>query len=239
MTTASLALCFDAPLQSWGTRSRGIIRDTTREPTKSGVVGLLAAALGKHRGDDEATEALANLHMAVRVDREGILERDYHTTQNVPTTEGKGHRTVVSERYYLADALFLVVLEGDPALLQELHDRVDRPHWPLFFGRRAFVPARPLLTREALSEQPAADVIATHSWLEIDVDVRNTERLRPATDRAPLRTVTDCTPTTPGAEPRHDHPVSIAQRTFRTRHVLVADTDLTDEMIRTGETSCS
>lgn len=237
MTTASLALCFDAPLQSWGTRSRGVIRDTTREPTKSGVVGLLAAALGKDRGDDEATRTLANLHMAVRVDREGILERDYHTTQNVPTTEGKGHRTVVSERYYLADALFLVVLEGNSALLEELHDRVDRPHWPLFFGRRAFVPARPLLTRQALSEQPADEVILAHPWLETDADVRKTERL--ATNRTPLRTVIDSTPTASGAEPRQDHPISIARRTFRTRHVLVSHTDLTDEMIRAGETSCS
>ncbi|GAA1314536.1 type I-E CRISPR-associated protein Cas5/CasD [Saccharothrix xinjiangensis] len=235
--TTSLALCFDAPLQSWGTRSRGIIRDTTLEPTKSGVVGLLAAALGKHREDDQATERLAALRMAVRVDREGILERDYHTTGNVPTTEGRGHRTVVSERYYLADALFLVVLEGDPVLLEELNDRVDRPHWPLFFGRRAFVPARPLLTNRALSTEPADTVIATHPWLETDPDTRKAERLN--TDRAPLRTVTDCGPATPRAEPRHDHPVSIARRTFRTRHILVASTDLTDEMIRTGETSCS
>lgn len=45
----SLALCFDAPMQSWGTRSRGVIRDTTSEPTKSGVVGLIAAALGISR----------------------------------------------------------------------------------------------------------------------------------------------------------------------------------------------
>ncbi|WP_433270618.1 type I-E CRISPR-associated protein Cas5/CasD [Actinosynnema sp. CS-041913] len=236
--TTSLALCFDAPLQSWGTRSRGIIRDTTREPTKSGVVGLLAAALGAPRDDDETTQQLAALHLAIRVDREGILERDYHITQNVPTTEGKGHRTVVSERYYLADALFLVVLEGDPTLLEQLHERVDRPHWPLFFGRRAFVPARPLLTHQALSTLPAATVVAMHPWLETDPDTRKAERLN--TGRAPLRTITDCTPTTPGAHPRHDHPISIARRTFRTRHVLNTTTDLTDAMIRTGEpTSCS
>ncbi|MEV0680105.1 type I-E CRISPR-associated protein Cas5/CasD [Actinosynnema sp. NPDC050436] len=236
--TTSLALCFDAPLQSWGTRSRGIIRDTAREPTKSGVVGLLAAALGARRDDDETTQRLAALHLAIRVDREGILERDYHTTQNVPTTEGKGHRTVVSERYYLADALFLVVLEGDPDLLHQLHDRADRPHWPLFFGRRAFVPARPLLTEDALTAAPAAEVISTHRWLEADPDAIKAARL--GADRVPLRTITDCEPAKHGAQPRHDHPVSIAQRTFRTRYVLNATTDLTDALIRAGEsTSCS
>ncbi|MEU5693591.1 type I-E CRISPR-associated protein Cas5/CasD [Actinosynnema sp. NPDC020468] len=235
--TASLALCFDAPMQSWGTRSRGVIRDTTREPTKSGVVGLLASALGIRRGDTKALAGLADLRMTVRVDREGILERDYHTTQNVPTTEGKGHRTVVSERYYLADALFLVVLEGDPALLTRLHGCVDRPQWPVFFGRRAFVPARPLRTADSLSDVPAGEVVATHPWLEIDPDAREAERRRAR--RTPLRTVSDCAPTDPRAEPRHDHPVDFASRAFRTRHVLVDTTELTDDMIGAGGPLCT
>ena len=34
------------PMQSWGSQSRFSHRDTEREPTKSGVVGLLSAALG-------------------------------------------------------------------------------------------------------------------------------------------------------------------------------------------------
>jgi CRISPR system Cascade subunit CasD len=140
---ASLALCFDAPMQSWGIRSRGIIRDTMPEPTKSGVVGVVAAALGIDRNDDAALAEVARLRLAVRVDREGVMERDYHTTQNVPTTQGTGHRTVVSQRYYLADALFLVVLEGDERLLTRVAAAVERPHWRLCFGRKAYVPARP------------------------------------------------------------------------------------------------
>ena len=108
----SIALCLDAPMQSWGTRSRGSIRDTAREPTKSGVVGLIAAALGVPRDESDCLAELSTLRMGVRVDREGILERDYHVTQNVPTTSGSGHRTALSHRYYLADAVFLVVLVG-------------------------------------------------------------------------------------------------------------------------------
>ncbi|GAB3910514.1 hypothetical protein GCM10027612_86460 [Microbispora bryophytorum subsp. camponoti] len=138
--TLSLALCLDAPMQSWGIRSRFTMRETTREPTKSGIVGLLGAALGIPRDDEKELGRLAGLRMAVRVDREGILERDYHTAQNVPTTAGTGHRTVVSERYYLADALFLVVLEGDEATLTKAAAAVQRPHWPLCFGRKPFVP---------------------------------------------------------------------------------------------------
>lgn len=235
----SMALCFDAPMQSWGIRSRGTIRDTTTEPTKSGVVGLLAAALGAEREDDRLTKELAALHMAVRVDREGILERDYHTTQNVPTTLGTGHRTVVSERYYLADALFLVVLEGDRALLERLHTAAAHPHWPLYFGRRAFVPARPIVTTHSLRDQTAADVVRTYPWLETqphirDVELRNTNRLD-------LRTIADCPPHTDNAELRQDHPISFAQanRRFGTRTVLTGHTELTDQLITAGEARCS
>lgn len=237
----SLALCFDAPMQSWGTRSRGIVRDTTAEPTKSGVVGLLAAALGISREDDDAVAELAQLQLAVRVDREGILERDYHTTQNVPTTHGTGHRTVVSERYHLADALFLVVLQGEESLLTRIATAIDRPHWPIFFGRRAFVPARPLLLPHSAQPvtAPAEEVLNHHPWLEMSESVRDNESAK--TERIGLRTVIDCPANTPDAEIRHDHPLSFAEgrRRFTTRTVLVNQVPLIDSMITTGDTSCS
>lgn len=245
--TTSLALCFDAPMQSWGTRSRGVIRDTATEPTKSGVIGLLAAALGRPRDDDAAVARLAELRLAVRIDREGILERDFHTTQNVPTTAGTGHRTIVSERYYLADALFLVVLEGDPEMLTALHEAVQRPHWPLFFGRRAFVPARPLVSPfegatlrsgAGLLEQPAEQVLNNHPWLELCDSTRRSELAK--TERITLRTVVECPLNTAGAEVRLDHPVSFVQgnRRFRPRTVLAGQIPLTAEMISAGDVAC-
>ncbi|MBB5801240.1 CRISPR system Cascade subunit CasD [Saccharothrix ecbatanensis] len=233
--STSLALCFDAPLQSWGTRSPGTLRDTAAEPTKSGVVGLLAAALGVHRDDHDAITDLAALTLAVRIDREGILERDFHTTQNVPTTLGKGHRTVVSERYYLADALFLVIVEGKPELLRQLSYAIDSPCWPVFFGRRAFVPARPLLTRTGLTNQPAIQVLSTHPWLENDPDIRTSESDK--TERVPLRTVIDCEAVTAGAVLRRDHPISFTHgdRRHGHRYILPGTTPLTDPMINDGD----
>jgi len=47
------------------------------EPSKSGVVGLLCAALGRPRAADGSD--LAALRMGVRVDREGVLKVDYQT----------------------------------------------------------------------------------------------------------------------------------------------------------------
>jgi CRISPR system Cascade subunit CasD len=233
----SLVLCFDAPMQSWGLRSRGILRDTAMEPTKSGVVGVLAASLGIKRGDEKQLAELAALRLGVRVDREGLLERDYQTAGNVPTTSGTGHRTVVSERYYLADALFLIALEGPRDVLASLGKAVEKPRWPVFLGRRAFVPARPLLV--GFENATAEEVLRTYRWLE------HPKKLRPFgfTDQREvgLRTVTDCKPTSPGAELRHDVPLSFASgtRRFATRSVRVGEVPLTEDMITAGENACS
>src|SRR5215203_1332100 len=96
-----LLIRLTGPMQSWGVQSRFGVRDTGLEPSKSGVVGLLCAALGRPRGEPVAD--LAALERGVRVDREGRLMRDYHTAQNVLRADGSGRQdTVVSQRYYLA-----------------------------------------------------------------------------------------------------------------------------------------
>ena len=83
---ATLLLRLAAPLQSWGADSKFEIRKTNREPTKSGVLGLLAAALGVRRDDDEGLQELKTLRFGVRVDQEGGLLVDFHTANN-PTPQ--------------------------------------------------------------------------------------------------------------------------------------------------------
>jgi len=251
VSVRTLALCFDAPMQSWGVRSRGNIRDTGREPSKSGVVGLIGAALGVARDDTAQIAELARLRMGVRVDREGILERDYHVVQNVPTTAGSGHRTAVSHRYYLADALFLVVLESeDLAVLTRIADGLRKPVWPLFFGRRAFVPARALVSSGQPGEPRSGlglldgsleSVIAEHPWLEDRAEVRDGQLKTPIDDRAPLRAVIDGQAADPAAEIRPDMPISFdqANRRFATRAVRTSYLPLTDQLIRYEEVPCS
>jgi len=154
--TATLLLRLQGPLQSWGTTSRFDERDTQLEPSKSGVLGLLCAALGRDRG--EPVDDLAALRMGVRVDREGVPMRDYQTATgvliagNAKADEG---RTVVSPRFYLADAVFLVGLQGeDVALLQQLHKALQHPVWPLALGRKSFVPSAPVFLPDGLVQQP-------------------------------------------------------------------------------------
>lgn len=142
--SVTLRIRLVGPQQAWGTRSRFDIRDTEIAPTKSGVVGLLAAALGLSRNTD--VSHLADLRMGVRTDRLGVRMNDYHTALDVVTSDGKPSKdAVVSNRAYLADAAFLVGLEGeDQKLLEELQGALIDPHWPLALGRRAFPPSLPV-----------------------------------------------------------------------------------------------
>lgn len=153
---ATLLLRLQGPLQSWGTTSRFDERDTQLEPSKSGVVGLLCAALGRDRR--EPVDDLAALCMGVRVDREGVPMRDYQTATGVliaGSAKADEGRTVVSPRFYLADAAFLVGLEGeDEALLQRLHQALRQPVWPLALGRKSFVPSCPVWLPDGIVAQP-------------------------------------------------------------------------------------
>ncbi|MCY1273395.1 hypothetical protein D9M68_277580 [compost metagenome] len=163
---ATLLLRLQGAMQSWGTTSRFDERDTQLEPSKSGVLGLVCAALGRDRR--EPLDDLATLRMGVRVDREGMPMRDYQTATGVLIASGKADlkRTVVSPRYYLADAAFLVGLEGeDCALLERIRQALFSPVWPLALGRKSFVPGRPVALADGLREEPLEQALAGYPRL--------------------------------------------------------------------------
>ena len=107
---------------------------------------------------------LAALRMGVRVDREGVPMRDYQTAIGVISATGKPNKNaVVSPRYYLADAAFLVGLEGGyKALLQQIEAALRSPHWPLALGRKSCVPTAPVGLPGGLREQPLMQALL--SW---------------------------------------------------------------------------
>jgi len=163
---ATLLLRLQGPMQSWGTTSRFDERDTQLEPSKSGVLGLICAALGRDR--HEPVEDLAALRMGVRVDHEGMPMRDYQTATGVLIATGKSdlRRTVVSPRYYLSDAAFLVGLEGaDEALLTRIHAALRAPHWPLALGRKSFAPGMPVWLPDGLSPLSLEQALAQYPRL--------------------------------------------------------------------------
>lgn len=168
----TLLLHLVGPMQSWGTTSHFDQRDTGKEPSKSGVVGLIAAALGIDRENWMDLEPLTRLSMGVRHDRSGVPKRDYQTagcaaTDTIIKADGSQSTDgVVSQRFYLADAAFLVALEGDDrALLERVHAKFRNPTWPLALGRKSYVPSEPIWIENGLQDAPLRDVLSQWPWI--------------------------------------------------------------------------
>lgn len=152
---STLLLRLAAPMQAWGAEAKFERRTTQREPTKSGVTGLIAAALGRKR--NESVDDIAALRFGVRADRPGELLRDYHIANRV-----KPDPPYVTQRYYIADAIFVAGLEGDDELLEKIEAALQRPMYPLFLGRRSCPPSgrvslgirRNMTLEQALENEP-------------------------------------------------------------------------------------
>lgn len=133
----TIILKFAGPLQSWGTNSHFETRHTDFHPSKSAVIGLLAAALGYRRDDDQHIQTLNKIDFAVRVDQPGNLLRDYHTARKYKDN-GSFETTYVTDRYYLEDAVFLIAISHtDDAFMQSIEEGLRYPYFQLFMGRRA------------------------------------------------------------------------------------------------------
>lgn len=212
-------LRLEGPLQSWGLQSRHRVRETGLQPTKSGLIGLVACCMGRRRG--EPLDDLAALTMGVRVDRPGILLRDYHTVgakAGVMSADGKIKKTpktgqletLVTDRFYLCDASFLAVLAGDGNVLNEVERALRRPVWIPFLGRKSCPPSVPVFIER--DEAPSLhDALLSRAW-----------HPRVAGEAPPqdLRCLIECTPTDEGARLEFDCPGSFAEpRPMRGRYV--------------------
>lgn len=160
----TLLLRLAGPLQAWGTASKFNRRTTGREPTKSGVIGLIAAALGRSR--DAPVDDLVGLRFGVRIDQGGELLKDYHTVHHPDDDK----LSFVTERFYLADAVFLVGLEGDATLLLQIEGALQHPFYPLYLGRRSCPPVGPVslgLRSKKLEEALADESWQASSWYQV------------------------------------------------------------------------
>ncbi|MEN6519701.1 MAG: type I-E CRISPR-associated protein Cas5/CasD [Armatimonadota bacterium] len=184
-----LLLRLEGVWQSWGERSRWDVRDTGTEPTKSGIVGLLGCALGYPMRDPRLENELdAGLRFGVRVENAGRVVQDYQTVSGfLPTAEGSYRHmgataksldklknspdvtpsTIVSPRYYLEDASFLAALEekdGFNGLLSKCEAALREPKWPIFLGRKACVPTRPVLERFIDDYSSIEEALEQYEW---------------------------------------------------------------------------
>ncbi|MCW5775618.1 MAG: type I-E CRISPR-associated protein Cas5/CasD [Phycisphaeraceae bacterium] len=198
----TLLLRLEGTMQSWGYRSRFDYRDTALEPTRSGVIGLLCAAMGIAR--DEYKDHAARfdtVRMGVRVDKEGRPERDYHTALDVIKADGSGTDKVVSRRDYLADAAFTVGLESaDTEFLNAIADALRHPRFFLYLGRKAFPLTVPPLGPD---DRPGPGTLEEH-LLTGDGEGRV---MLEAPD---------------GERTQHDWPLCFGQRRFKPRRIKTA-----------------
>jgi CRISPR system Cascade subunit CasD len=247
---STLLMRLSGPMQSWGTDSRFDLRFTSREPSKSGVLGLVCAALGKPRGERPgdgfpSLAELAGLRMGVRVDRPGSVRVDYQTAgafrkseerQRYGIVNAKGEllkHPVTSYRYYLADAAFLVALEGDETLLRRIDAALAAPVWQLYLGRKSYVPSEPVRLLDAGPDSPwwrmpVEEALAgaeCYPWLGRDGE--------PPPPR--LRVVLEAEPG-PDAELRPDVPLDFAARRFGMRAVRTVWTQPRLQSAATGVT---
>ncbi len=209
-SNACLALLLDGPMQSWGHGSRFERRTTALHPTRSAVLGIIAAALGidKH-APDEATQlaGLDALHVTtVKLDkrdgrgRELPIQRleDYHTVTGIRRASGKvdEEATVQTYRHYLLDARFAVLIEGPPGLLEEIAAALRNPKWGVWLGRKCCLPASPLLVAVSPIRQEAWRALLQRAGCPAAAPEEHFDR------------VIETAATDPGADMIEDTPVS-------------------------------
>ncbi|WP_338208587.1 type I-E CRISPR-associated protein Cas5/CasD [Lactiplantibacillus paraxiangfangensis] len=157
----TLTIKLTAPLQSYGNEATFSRRTSNNYPTKSAVIGMVAAALG-YRRTDERILALNDLDFAVRIDQVGKMLTDYQTV------EWKKDTRKVTYRDYLQDAVFVVALgSSDEQFIDEIKVALRHPRFPLFLGRRSNAPAGVLKIQEFLDTTPVA-VLRNLTWQAAD-----------------------------------------------------------------------
>lgn len=146
MKTVTIKLT--SPLQSYGNEASFLRRTSFDYPSKSAVVGMIAAAFGYHR-DDERIEALSKLSYAVRVDQPGTPINDFHTV------EWKTGTRKITYRDYIQDAIFVAAVgSDDEQLIDQIGNKLQHPKFQLFLGRRANVPAGPIKLQYFTKQDP-------------------------------------------------------------------------------------
>jgi CRISPR system Cascade subunit CasD len=148
------------PMASWGEIAAGGSRTSDAHPSKSAVMGLLGAALGVRRDEDDRHVQLSETFcIAIRVGNRGELLRDYHTTE-VPgpikkqyyTRKQELHsdnlNTILSDRDYRVDAHYMIAMwqssERAAFSLEELQEALQHPRFNLYLGRKSCPLALPL-----------------------------------------------------------------------------------------------
>ncbi|MCK5872776.1 MAG: type I-E CRISPR-associated protein Cas5/CasD [Methylococcales bacterium] len=154
-------------LASWGEQATGESRHSANHPSRSAVLGLIAASLGIKRTEKDALQALSDsLVFGFKTLHHGLLLKDFHTAQKAVIDKKSKHfytrrdemratklTTVLSRRDYRQDAYSLVAVwlnEGSIYRLEDLQQSLKRPKFQLYLGRKSCplsLPLNPQITQ--------------------------------------------------------------------------------------------
>ena len=160
MLNKLVALRLSGVMQSWGFNSEYTYRNSGLFPTKSAVLGLCCAAKGLSRGSEQEKTFLSKISdcpmTAIALPRTRTVGEkiwsvnvrrieDFHTVENTKTAAGKKNKNaVMTYRQYLCDADFLVLLEVDADLADDLKEKLSDPDWGVWLGRKTCIPSAPV-----------------------------------------------------------------------------------------------
>lgn len=153
------------PMASWGDIAVGVNRPSYDHPSKSAIMGLLAAALGIRRDEEEKHRELAeSYNFAVAVHSSGTFLRDYHTVQVPSASSIKNQKyivtrkeelgvdkdelsTILSSRDYYCDSCYTVVVWARnaecPYSLEFFGKKLMKPEFTFYLGRKSCPPSLP------------------------------------------------------------------------------------------------
>ena len=147
----TLVIRLTAPLQSYGNEATFNRRTSNYYPSKSAVIGMIAAALG-YRRDDSRINNLNNLKLAIRIDQPGKFMTDFQVVEYQKNSSSKTKK--VTYRSYLQDAVFTVAIGSDDEKIACIKNALEHPKFQLFLGRRSNPPAGPLIMEEYAVDDP-------------------------------------------------------------------------------------
>ena len=209
-----LVLRLAGPLQSWGAASRFTRRATEAQPTKSGIIGLLAAAQGLRRTDP--IEHLLGIELAVRTDQDGAVLRDFQTARH----RLSGKPMPLTERFYWADAVYTAFVGGTRSLLDGLADALRDPAYPLYLGRRSCVPEGRIFV--GVDGGTVAESVRSTPWQAGRVRRAQAFRREESSVRLPVQADQSVFPADTASHEVNDVPISFdpERRVYRSRLVV-------------------
>lgn len=142
----TITIKLTSPLQSYGNEAKFNRRTSYHYPSKSAIVGIIAASFGYKR-NDKRIKSLAKLKFAVRIDQPAQTLTDFQVVEYHKSSTNLAKK--VTHREYLQDAIYLIAISSDnDELIDQIKYALRHPKFQIYLGRKANVPAGVLQIEE-------------------------------------------------------------------------------------------